>query len=417
MNFYLAGMRGNARYTVAHEIDSGTAIQRSKVFPLTTPPSRTDLTQVSVVQSEPLPSSDGILLQSTLLVPPIATDLSGNLVWYYPNSDLTYITRVVSGGYFYGVLENNSQDQSHQFLRKVDLTGLTVLQTNAARINEQLAALGKRSIGAFHHEARELPGGKILVLADVEQMLTDVQGPGAIDVLGDMILILDANLQLVWAWDSFDHLDTSRKATLSDQCSPGNCPPLFLAKMANDWTHGNSVQLAPDGNLIYSSRSQDMVFKIDYSNGTGTGALIWRLGLGGDFQIQSTDPNPWFSHQHDPQILPDETTLALFDNGNLRNFMDPSQNSRGQVLVLDEAARTATLTLNYDVGQFSVALGAAQKLHDGDYFFNASYVTNGLTYSVEVAPDGKLVSSLNPAAPVYRSFRMPDLYTAPFGTH
>lgn len=96
---------------------------------------------------------------------------------------------------------------------------MTVRSTNAARVNEQLVAMGKRQIGGFHHEARLLPDGKILVLGGVEEVLTDVQGSGAIDVLGDMILILDSDLQVVWTWDTFDHLDRTRLGTLLDRCS------------------------------------------------------------------------------------------------------------------------------------------------------------------------------------------------------
>ena len=70
-----------------------------------------------------------------------------------------------------------------------------------------MTALGKRSITGFHHEARTLPDGNIAVLAAVEQILTDVQGPGPVDVLGDMIVVLDKNLNVVWTWDTFDYLD------------------------------------------------------------------------------------------------------------------------------------------------------------------------------------------------------------------
>jgi hypothetical protein len=85
----------------------------------------------------------------------------------------------------------------------------------------------------------------VLVLASVEQILTDVQGPGPVDVLGDMILVLDSNLQVTWAWNSFDHLDTSRQAILGETCGlgAGGCAPFYLASTANDWTHGNALQL------------------------------------------------------------------------------------------------------------------------------------------------------------------------------
>jgi arylsulfate sulfotransferase len=243
-----------------------------------------------------------------------------------------------------------------------------------------------------------------------------VQGSGPVDVLGDMIVVLSPDLQVLWTWDTFDHLDTSRQATLKDQCVSGGCPPLFLAKNANDWTHGNAVSQTPDGNLLYSSRSQDWVIKIDYGNGEGTGSILWRLGPGGDFQLNSSDASPWFTHQHDPQFQADNMTLVLLDNGNVRNLADPTQNSRGQVLTVNEQTKTAELVLNADLGGFSVALGAAQKLSNGDYHFDLGYLTDG-THSVEVSAAGAMTYLLHSAAPEYRSFRMPDLYNPPYGTH
>jgi arylsulfate sulfotransferase len=416
MNFYLAGMRGSTNFTVANEVDSGSAISNGASITLNTAPSRTDLTAESIATpaSETIP--DGVLLQATLLTNSLATDLAGNLLWYYPNSDISYMTRPLKGGYFFGILEDTTQDQSHQFLRKVDLVGTTVLQTNAARINEQLTALGKRSIDAFHHEARELPDGRIVVLGGVEQILTNVQGAAPVDVLGDMIIVLSPDLQVLWTWDTFDHLDPTRLATLDDQCVAGGCPPLFLSTTANDWTHGNAVSQTPDGNLLYSSRSQDWVIKIDYENGQGLGDIMWRLGPGGDFQLNATGPSPWFTHQHDPQFLDDNTTMTLFDNGNVRNLADPTQNSRGQVLTVNEQTKTANLDLNVDLGAFSVALGAAQKLPNGDFHFDLGYLADG-TYAVEVSAAGQTVYSLHALAPEYRSFRMPDLYNPPYDTH
>ncbi len=201
-------------------------------------------------------------------------------------------------------------------------------ETNAARVSEQLVALGRRPINAFHHEARPLPGGGILVLADNEEILTNVQGPGPVDVIGDEILVLDENLQLVWAWDAFEHLDTSRMAVLGETCPSGaGCAPYYLAPTANDWLHGNSVQLTPDGQILYSSRHQDWLVEIRYDNGLGDGSVLWRLGKDGDFQYTSSDPYPWFSHQHDAsfQMTPDGLRLLVFDDGNTRVLANPGK--------------------------------------------------------------------------------------------
>jgi hypothetical protein len=411
MNFYLAGLRTDSAYSVQHTIDTGTSFVAGPVLELQTPPAPEGLAWQEVIKDPSGPVSNGVLLQGTLFSNTIATDLNGNLIWYYPGT-ISFLTRPEKGGYFFGIVENPNADSSYQIVREFDLTGTTVRETNAARVSEQLVAMGKRRIGAFHHEARRLRDGRILVLADVERILSDVQGPGPVDIVGDMIVVLDSNLQVVWAWDAFDHLDVTRQATLQDSCNFGNCPPIYLASAdANDWLHGNSVQEMPDGNLLYSSRSQDWVIKINYASGEGAGDVIWRLGQDGDFQMISSDPSPWFSHQHDPEVLSDNTTIVLLDNGNVREAADPGANSRGQVLLLDEANRTARLVLNVDLGQYSFALGAAQKLANGDYHFDVGFLSDATSISLEVDSAGNMQYALHAGAPEYRSFRMSDLYT------
>ena len=94
----------------------------------------------------------------------------------------------------------------------------------------------------------------------------------------------------------------------------------MLAPVANDWLHANSLNYIPSsGDLLFSMRHQDWVAKIDYNNGTGGGAVLWELGLGGSWTINSTDPYPWFSHQHDVEYeLGGTTVLSAYDNGNTR---------------------------------------------------------------------------------------------------
>jgi arylsulfate sulfotransferase len=419
MNFYLAGVQPDLAYSARYLIDTGSGDQVGTPIQSNVPGLSTDLNlpQLTVLQSPPTPAANPVILHSSLDGTPIATDLAGNLLWFYPNV-LSILTRPGPGGLFFGYINDPTADQSGQLVREFDLLGLTVAETNAARVNEQLAAMGKRQISAFHHEVRSLPGGKILALATVEQILTDVQGPGPVDVLGDMIIVMDSDMQVLWTWDAFDHLDTSRQAVLGETCTitTAGCPPFYLGAQANDWLHGNSVQLTPDGNLLYSTRHQDWLIKIDYNNGNGSGDVIWRLGLGGDFVIESSDPYPWFSHQHDGQYVPGEaqSTITVFDDGNTRRTLNPDANSRGQVLQLDEQAFTATPLLNADLGVYSSALGSAQKLANGNYFFDAGILSDESALLVEVDPSGNPVYSLQSSGPEYRSFRMRDLYTPPY---
>lgn len=414
-NFFLAGLYGSTSYTAHSVTDTAGVLMSGPEITFQTG----DLPAMPWTQT-PVTAGPAGTTQPVLLATSggsqIATDMQGNVVWYNP-SPFTWATRPEAGGYLWGVMEDMARDVSYQAIRKVDLTGMTVLETNAEAVNGQLAALGKRTISGFHHEVRTINGGRIVALAGVEQILTDVQGPGQVDVMGDMIIVLDHNLQVVWTWDTFDHLDPKRPATTGDVCTPSNsgCPAFYLATQVNDWTHGNAVQWTPDGNLLYSTRHQDWLIKIDYANGTGSGNILWKLGKDGDFTYLSDDPYPWFSHQHDGNIeTADPSRVVVFDNGNLRyDGTDPSVHSRGQVIELDTVRHTAKLVLNQDLGVMSFAVGSAKLLDNGNYHFLAGFIfsASGLTAEgIEVEPSGKVVSQMQANTGLYRSFRMTDIY-------
>ena len=432
MNFYLAGLRSRTSYSANHAIQTrGEPSGSSQPISFTTGSLPSGLYNDRVMI--PLPgAAQNVLLGSPMARAAVAHDMAGNVIWYGP-PDLAYITRVEPGGFMWGLVGVPNGAIEQQLVRKIDLTGRTVLETNAARVNEQLAARGLRSISAFHHEATPLPDGHIAVLGAVEKIVSDVQGPGPIDVVGDMIVVLDQSLNLIWAWDALEHLDIRRKAVLGELC-PGSCSPMLLAKSGNDWTHGNSIRSTPDGNLLYSSRNQDWLIKIAYENATGDGRILWRLGKDGDFAAVAKDSYPWFSHQHDASFVPPSPSraspknratpplplLLVFDNGNTRIAAQAdSGNSRGQLWEIDEANRTARLVLNADLGVYSWAVGAAEKLMDGNYHFDAGYVStpNSVTaHSFEVTPAGTIVYDALADTPLYRSFRMTDLYTPDYKT-
>lgn len=413
MNFYLAGLQADTVYTAHHTLDTGSAFQNGPDVTFTTGDLPPGLYSDTIVVPKPQTASDSILLGGPLGGNPVANDLAGNVLWYGP-AGMTFFTRVESGGEFWGIVEAPG-DSSQQVVRKFDLTGMTLLETNAARVNEQLSAMGKLTITGFHHEARSIADGRVAVLAAVEQILTDVQGSGPVDVLGDMIVVLDQNLNVVWTWDTFDNLDVHRAAVLGEVCPGSGCPAFYLAPAANDWTHGNAVQETADGNLLYSTRNQDWLIKISYDGGNGDGHIVWRLGQDGDFQISSSDPYPWFSHQHDGNIeAADPTKLLVFDDGNTRVAAMNGGNSRGQVLQIDEQNRTVTPVLNKDLGVYAAAVGSAQRLRDGNYHFDAGFVQEDNTidsYSFEVDPSSQIEYEAHQNVILYRTFRMTDMYT------
>src|SRR5262249_24845970 len=139
----------------------------------------------------------------------------------------------------------------------------------------------------------------------------------------------------------------------------------------SDFTHANSISWSPeDGDLVVSLRSQDWAVKINYDSGAGDGHVLWRLGQAGDFAINSPAPSPCFSHQHDVPYINDNA-LLVFDDGNTRRLTDPTADSRGQELVLNEQTMQATLVVNADLGNYSSALGAAQMLPNGNLDFTS----------------------------------------------
>ena len=280
---------------------------------------------------------------------PTATDLAGNVLWYYPGE--IFMTRMEPGGNWFTL--------TNPVLKEFDLAGNETLETNTRILNEQLTAKGYPVMDSFNaHETKRLPNGGIMLLGSRDVVSTQYQGGtqnNPVDIIGDMILILDHNMQLVWAWDSFAHQDLSRAATMNDMCvhNLGNGCPDFNNNFtqANDWLHTNAMELTADGNIILSERSQDWVVKVNYANGRGDGSLLWRMGPYGDFTILNPpsnpcgDPNvfPWFTHQHDAEILQSSVLrlMTVFDDGNLRKKQCGGVgNSRGMVLSVNEAQRT-----------------------------------------------------------------------------
>jgi hypothetical protein len=360
---------------------------------------------------------------------PVATDLQGNPLWYYVNTtdrlnNSPFVTRTTNAPSVLMLFLQGSNRR--QVLREVDLAGNLIRETDTAALNMQLTAMGQNTLNWLSHEAIRLANGHTILLGSTERLLTDVQGPGTVDVVGDLIVDLDQNLQVTWVWNAFDFLDTSRVAVLGETCvSNTTCGgPLYLASQANDWSHCNSLQyFDSNGSLVVSCRNQDLVYKINYGAGSGDGSVLWRLGNGGDFTINSTDPWPWFSHQHDVEF--DGTNYTIFDDGNTRIVQSHGGNSRGYVLAVDESAMTAQPVLLADLGAFSQWWGSAQLLSNGDYHFLSGCLgplgvtvfncigstTAQTARSIEVLPDGTFNFNSLGNAHAYRSFRLRDLYT------
>jgi arylsulfate sulfotransferase len=365
----------------------------------------------------------------------MASDLDGNVVWYLNSS--SFLTRVLPGGRFLALGEGANSDNEMrrlQVLKEVDLLGNSIRETNISRVAEQLATRGivsrckkdgQQCVSGFHHDAIRLPNGHTLVLAGLERMFPDgAQGSqDPIDILGDLVLDLDEDFQVVWVWNSFDHMDVKRASLGDEKCKfgrgGGGCTPVFLAEQANGWLHSNSLHYVHgSGDVLISVPEQDWIIKIDYKDGKGSGNVLWRLGQDGDFTVKSSDPDPWFSFQHDARIeTPGSNRLVVFDDGHRRQKKNKDAHNRGQVWELDENSHTATLVYNADVGAYAIAVGSAQRLSNGGYTFESGFINPGpspYSQATETSPDGKIAYAQQLEGGItYRSYRVPDLYTAP----
>jgi hypothetical protein len=419
-NFVVAGMLANTTYEMVHRGGhDGAAPVAPLLFTTGTPPATLSIPLFTIRQA-PAPGADlrRDLIYHNLARRPaanqvnlLATDLSGRLQWYYDPlaSGLIGIGLPGSAPLPGGTVLLGGRDTHRALglnvLREIDLAGNPLRETNIDAVNAQLKAGGREIIYGFHHEFSRLPSGDIVTLGWTERTI-DVGGTPT-RYAGDMLLVLDQDLQVVWTWNAFDHLDVTRGPIGGVICTGAPCP----LPGAVDWVHENAVGWSPgDGNLVISVRLQDWVIKIDYRNGRGDGHVIWRLGQDGDFAAISSDPSPWFSHQHFAHYLGD-SKLLLFDNGNMRRERDPSAHSRGQVWSLDEEAMTATLVVNLDLGNYSPELGAAERMPNGNYVFDSGSQGGGVFgQSIEMLPDGTKVYVQEVANSVYRSFRMSSLY-------
>ncbi|HCC59335.1 MAG TPA: hypothetical protein DEQ47_19145 [Solibacterales bacterium] len=440
-SLYVAGMRPDSSYQMREEVLTGSQVKEGDWlafhtglldgnFPavtVTTPAvHRTGVAESVIIHS---------VISMTDMSRPIAADLDGNIIWYLRQP--AFLTRLVPGGHFLALGEGvNSANEMRrlQVLREFDLAGNVLRETNISRVAEQLASRGIHSdckkgaevcVPGFHHEAIRLPNGHTLALAGIERMFpAGTQGSKErIDILGDLILDLDEDFQVTWVWNAFDHMDVKRAAPADSKCKigpgGGGCTAIFLADSANGWLHSNSLNYVPaDGSLLISMPEQNWVLKVNYQNGKGPGNVLWRLGAEGDFKAKTTDPEPWFSFQHDAGFEPaGSNLLSVLDDGHERKKKHPEAHNRGQVWKIDEKAKTAELIYNADLGVYAIAVGSAQTLANGGYSFEAGFIDPGPSpygRSIETSADGKVVYAQQVDGMIdYRSFRVPDLYSAP----
>ena len=158
-----------------------------------------------------------------------------------------------------------------------------------------------------------------------------------------------------------------------------------------DWSHGNSLGLAPDESVMISFRHLDQVVSIapDFRS------INWRLGgPGSDFTFP--DPSDRFYHQHAALPLPNGHVL-LFDNSNFRPEEEGGGYSRALELQLDMKTMIASKVWEYrhDPDLTAFCCSKAARLGNGNtliVFGFRGFDTCCLPFTiVEVDPGGEVV--------------------------
>ena len=381
------------------------------------PPQRLpNITVTTASGATPTPGVELVSLTTTTAnqLTCLATNPVGDIIWYYdysiPNepSDIPQPIKLLHNGHMLMILYSTGVPGGR--VREIDLAGNIIRELTYTDVNQKLSAAGYNiQVFSIDHDFVALPNGHLLLILTDTRVFTDLPGyPGRTTVLGNAIVDLDPNLNPVWVWDAFDHLDINRH-------------PLYFP----DWLHSNAIAYSPDdGNLLLSIRHQSWVVKIAYQNGNGSGDILWRLGDGGDF-VLNPDSSGWFYAQHDANIASSNSTgdfrVALFDNGNFREGLacsltgPPLCYSAPAIFEVNETTMTANRQWSFTT-PYSFWGGATRVLPNGNVFLDQ-------TAPSDLAPAGSHVMEVtqdpNPAIlwhmqitgqDSYRTIHIPSLY-------
>lgn len=237
--------------------------------------------------------------------------------------------------------------------------------------------------GAFkilHHDIRMDKDGHVLTLVRTFRPydMTQVGGKGIDTLGGDGILLMDTTGKILWKWDAWDHWDMK------------NDP--YLLKFAYDRFHFNSINIDRDGNYLVSVAIEDQIWKIN----SKTGDIMWKLGKGGDFKMDTTC---YFSFQHGVHINP---------NGDLQVFDNSIWDKKSGTLAfhLDTVKKIATTTIKAMLprDKYSARMGSGYLLPNGKLLQTSSKTGNVMVTDQE----GKILWQLNAYFVPYRGEYIPE---------
>ena len=296
-------------------------------------------------------------------------DSNGVPVWWYETAGPTIDPKLLPNGNFafstklgYGY---STDPSSH--VEERTLSGALVREI--------------RTVGSLtdFHEVQQTKAGNYLLISYPKRQhvdLTSIGGPSDATVLDAEIQEVSPSGDLLWRWNSNGHIALS-------ETMPRWRGSIVDGTPQWDIIHLNSVEEAPDGNIVASARHLDAVFKIDKANG----GIIWKLGGEGTFRslAVSGTTRRQLGGNHDARVLADGT-VTLHDN---QSFIDGSA-PRALRLSINESALTARVleeVSDADEVPDSGCCGSARRLPGGNWVTE----WGGWPLVSELRPDGSPV--------------------------
>jgi hypothetical protein len=284
----------------------------------------------------------------------LAFGLNNYLVVMNTNGTLVSIRQESSGNY--GVIKNIAQD-TLLFQGEPDIGGASTAPKYATHIWNVASNTTQDFLNVTgHHDIEYNPiNNTFLTLQDY------VRTVGNNSVLFDKIVQFDSNGNVLWSWDTYDHIPLS-------EADPFNLTSAVNGQTVIDFIHANALNWDYNNSVIYlNGRHTNTFYKINQT----TGDMIWACGQFGNFTLLGPNgtavPSLWY-HSHDlKQVAPGVFTMFNNDFDNITNYNDSS--SQLMEITLNEQNMTAWVNWSWTAPPqyYSTFLGAADILSNGDW--------------------------------------------------
>ena len=276
-------------------------------------------------------------------------DMMGNICFHWDMKVMTLLSRMLNNGnlLFFGANEN--KEHTGPVIEQYDENGNLIFELSMGEmeklieVNDNSEVVWTYNNPVITHDFFRMENGNTMILQYVKvpeelkkKVKSGINLGDDVKLWTDSIIEVNPKGEIIWDWCAYEYLDFEQDKI---------CP----LEHRVEWTHGNACMVADNGDVLYSSRSLDMVCRIDKK----TKRIIWKWGYNE------------LGHQHDPTLLSNGNVL-IFDNGEHRKAFPKYNYTR----VIEYNPRKNRIEWEYKDNPpfafFSAVQGGAQKLPNGN---------------------------------------------------